>query len=150
MVAEVMRRIFADRAAYLADPDYSNVPVAGLTDPCYAKEVFATVDSQRASSSKVIKAGNPILAASLQAGNLAGNPCKPARPATTHFSVVVRCRHGRCQRPRGNSEWSACLRSRLQGFPASCRVAATRKMDFRLMTLLDDARCSPRSKLLLA
>jgi len=33
MVAEVMRRIFADRAAYLADPDYSNVPVAGLTDP---------------------------------------------------------------------------------------------------------------------
>src|SRR5712692_1597628 len=40
MVAEVMRRVFADRAAYLADPDYSNVPVAGLTDPCYAKEVF--------------------------------------------------------------------------------------------------------------
>ncbi len=38
MVAEVMRRVFADRAAYLADPDYSNVPVAGLTDPCYAKE----------------------------------------------------------------------------------------------------------------
>jgi len=33
MVAEVMRRVFADRAAYLADPDYSNVPVAGLTDP---------------------------------------------------------------------------------------------------------------------
>src|SRR6266403_3431519 len=26
MVAEVMRRVFADRAAYLADPDYSNVP----------------------------------------------------------------------------------------------------------------------------
>src|SRR5260370_2316563 len=54
MVAEVMRRVFADPAAYLADPDYSNVPVAGLTDPCYAKEVFATVDSQRASSSKEI------------------------------------------------------------------------------------------------
>src|SRR5882762_8217317 len=59
MVAEVMRRVFADRAAYLADPDYSNVPVAGLTDPCYAKEVSATIDPQHASSSKVIKAGNP-------------------------------------------------------------------------------------------
>src|SRR5713101_8196324 len=34
MVAETMRRVFADRAAYLADPDFSNVPVAGLTDPC--------------------------------------------------------------------------------------------------------------------
>src|SRR5262249_40104030 len=41
MVAEVMRRIFADRAAYLADPDFANVPVAGLTDPCYAKEIAA-------------------------------------------------------------------------------------------------------------
>src|SRR6266568_1969646 len=59
MVAEVMRRVFADRAAYLADPDYSNVPVAGLTDSCYAKEVFTTIDPQHASSSKVIKAGNP-------------------------------------------------------------------------------------------
>src|SRR5437016_3897563 len=59
IVAEVMRRVFADRAAYLADPDYSNVPVAGLIDPCYAKEVFATVDTQHASSSKAIRAGNP-------------------------------------------------------------------------------------------
>src|ERR1700693_4396052 len=32
MVAKTMRRVFAHRAAYLADPDYSNVPVAGLTD----------------------------------------------------------------------------------------------------------------------
>src|SRR6267378_7103059 len=31
MVAETMRRVFADRAAYLADPDFANVPVAGLT-----------------------------------------------------------------------------------------------------------------------
>jgi gamma-glutamyltranspeptidase / glutathione hydrolase len=90
MVVEVMRRVFADRAAYLADPDYSNVPVAGLTDPCYAKEVFATVDSQHASSSKVIKAGNPHVC-----GVAASNSNSPETlvslgegPHTTHFSVV--------------------------------------------------------------
>src|SRR6266850_93540 len=90
MVAEVLRRVFADRAAYLADPDYSNVPVAGLTDPCYAKEVFATVDSQHASSSKVIKAGNPHTC-----GVAASNSKSPETlvsigegPHTTHFSVV--------------------------------------------------------------
>src|SRR5258707_1109180 len=90
MVAEVMRRVFADRAAYLADPDHSNVPVAGLTDPCYAKEVFATVDSQRASSSKVIKAGNPHTC-----GVAASTATSPETlvslgegPHTTHFSVV--------------------------------------------------------------
>ena len=90
MVAEVMRRVFADRAAYLADPDYSNVPVAGLTDPCYAKEIFATVDTQHASSSKVIKAGNPHTC-----GVAASNSNSPETlvslgegPHTTHFSVV--------------------------------------------------------------
>src|SRR6266404_4378253 len=89
-VAEVMRRVFADRAAYLADPDYANVPVAGLTDPCYAKEVFATVDTQRASSSKVIKAGNPHTC-----GVAASTATSPETlvslgegPHTTHFSVV--------------------------------------------------------------
>jgi gamma-glutamyltranspeptidase / glutathione hydrolase len=90
MVAEVLRRVFADRAAYLADPDYSNVPIAGLTDPCYAKEVFATVDSQRASSSRVVKAGNPHTC-----GVTASNSNSPETlvslgegPHTTHFSVV--------------------------------------------------------------
>jgi gamma-glutamyltranspeptidase/glutathione hydrolase len=90
MVAEVMRRVFADRAAYLADPDYSNVPVAGLIDPCYAKEVFATVDPQHASSSKVTKAGNPHTC-----GVAASNSNFPDTlvslgegPHTTHFSVV--------------------------------------------------------------
>src|SRR5439155_216971 len=90
LVAEVMRRVFADRAAYLADPDYSNVPVAGLTDPCYAKEVFSTVDPQRASSSKTIKAGNPHTC-----GDAASAVTAPETlislgegPHTTHFSVV--------------------------------------------------------------
>src|SRR5437763_9305237 len=36
MVAETMRRVFADRAAYLADPDFAKVPVDGLTSACYA------------------------------------------------------------------------------------------------------------------
>jgi gamma-glutamyltranspeptidase/glutathione hydrolase len=90
MVAEVMRRVFADRAAYLADPDYSSVPVAGLTDPCYAKEVFASVDPQHASSSRVIKAGNPHTC------GVATSPSNSTKtlvslgegPHTTHFSVV--------------------------------------------------------------
>jgi gamma-glutamyltranspeptidase/glutathione hydrolase len=90
MVAEVMRRVFADRAVYLADPDYSNVPVAGLTDPCYAREVSTTIDPQHASSSKVIKAGNPHIC-----GIAASNATAPQTLVslgegshTTHFSVV--------------------------------------------------------------
>src|SRR5712664_261272 len=89
MVAETMRRVFADRAAYLADPDFANVPVAGLTDPCYAKELAGTIDAQRASSSKEVHAGKP------HACGVAATGATPSTlvslgegPHTTHFSVV--------------------------------------------------------------
>ena len=89
MVVEAMRRVFADRAAYLADPDYSDIPVAGLISDCYGKELFATIDPQHASSSKEIKAGTPHLC-----GISADQSAAPQTvslgegPHTTHFSVV--------------------------------------------------------------
>jgi gamma-glutamyltranspeptidase/glutathione hydrolase len=88
MVAETMRRVFADRAAYLADPDFSNVPVAGLTDPCYAKELEATIDPQRASSSKTVKAGSPHTCAASSSSTAPTAVSFNDGPHTTHFSVV--------------------------------------------------------------
>ena len=90
MVAETMRRVFADRAAYLADPDFAQVPVAGLTDPCYAKEIAATIDPQHAASSKTVRAGTPH---TCDAADTNGGPPKMIvslgeGPHTTHFSVV--------------------------------------------------------------
>jgi gamma-glutamyltranspeptidase / glutathione hydrolase len=90
MVAETMRRVFADRAAYLADPDFSDVPVAGLTAPCYAKERAATMDPANASSSTKVKAGDPRACAS--SSNNASVPQTIVSlgegPHTTHFSIV--------------------------------------------------------------
>jgi gamma-glutamyltranspeptidase/glutathione hydrolase len=90
MVAETMRRVFADRAAYLADPDYSNVPVAGLTSACYAKERAATINPAKASSSKDVKAGTPHVCGA--AADLDATPQLVATLGeghhTTHFSVV--------------------------------------------------------------
>jgi gamma-glutamyltranspeptidase/glutathione hydrolase len=90
MVAETMQRVFADRAAYLADPDYANVPVAGLTDPCYARERAATINPTRATSSKEVKAGTPHVC-----GAAANSDAAPHIVAslgeghhTTHFSIV--------------------------------------------------------------
>ena len=90
MVVEVMRRIFADRAAYLADPDYSSVPVAGLTSPCYAKDLLASIDPLRASSSKEVKAGNPHVCTTGVSASAAPNTINSLGegPHTTHFSVV--------------------------------------------------------------
>jgi gamma-glutamyltranspeptidase / glutathione hydrolase len=89
MVVETMRRVFADRAAYLADPDFSKVPVDGLISDCYAKELTATIDPLHASSSKTVKAGMPHVC-----GVSASNQAAPQTislndgPHTTHFSIV--------------------------------------------------------------
>ncbi len=90
MVVETMRRVFADRAVYLADPDYANIPVDGLTAPCYAEERAATIDPKHATSSKDVKAGAPHVC------GISASAAKPPEqvsglgegPHTTHFSVV--------------------------------------------------------------
>ncbi len=90
MVAEAMRRMFADRAAYLADPDFSRVPVAGLTSPCYAKDLLSSINPVRASSSKEVHAGNPHVCGSGVSASVASNTIinHDEGPHTTHFSVV--------------------------------------------------------------
>jgi gamma-glutamyltranspeptidase/glutathione hydrolase len=105
-VIEAMRRVFADRAAYLADPDFANVPVAGLTSICYADAERATIDSKIASDSAKVAAGNPgpyespnPSAGCAPAATAAERPNSQAVAAialaeamrgghTTHFSVV--------------------------------------------------------------
>lgn len=100
-MAEAMRRIFADRATWLADSDFSPVPVTGLTDPRYAATLRATIDPVKATPSSVIRAGNPV-PFDTPAQN-ASSPPRPLSPEeasawtareasrsghTTHFSVV--------------------------------------------------------------
>jgi gamma-glutamyltranspeptidase/glutathione hydrolase len=86
--AEVMRRVFADRAAYLADPDFAKVPVDGLTSPCYAKELRATIDAAHASSSKTIHAGQPHVCGMEARAAAPQEVSSNDGPHTTHFSVV--------------------------------------------------------------
>jgi len=95
-VAETMRRVFADRAAHLADADFARVPVRGLTDPRYAAELRATIDPERASSSAEVKAGNPLPFDTTAGAGMTSRPPaeawwqrEDARSGhTTHFSVV--------------------------------------------------------------
>ncbi|HEY2434098.1 MAG TPA: gamma-glutamyltransferase [Vicinamibacterales bacterium] len=75
---EAMRRAYLDRARFLGDPDFVQVPVASLTAKDHAKEVAANIDPARASSSAEI--GKDILTLA-----------QAAEPdETTHFSVIDR------------------------------------------------------------
>jgi gamma-glutamyltranspeptidase/glutathione hydrolase len=71
LVAELEKRVFADRAQYLGDPDFHRIPVARLIDDAYLARRAAEV--------------NPA-APSGTAGVLPGLGAEA--PETTHFSVV--------------------------------------------------------------
>jgi len=73
LMIEAMKPAYADRAQFLGDPAFVNVPVAGLTSKRYAAELRRAVDPERARPSQTIRAGNP---APHEGDN------------TTHFSVV--------------------------------------------------------------
>lgn len=74
LVAEAMRRAFADRSYYLGDPDFWNIPQEELLSKEYNKDRMKSFSRSRITSSS-----------SLQHGQIAGYN-EPDQ--TTHFSVV--------------------------------------------------------------
>lgn len=57
LMIEAERRAYADRAEYLGDPDYYEVPIKILTDKAYAKKRFSTFDPDKATPSEEVGAG---------------------------------------------------------------------------------------------
>src|SRR5262249_538549 len=62
---ESMRRAFLDRARYLGDPDFGEIPVAMLTSPAHAADLVKTIDPKKAPSS--VELGKDIVSKTLQA-----------------------------------------------------------------------------------
>lgn len=59
LLTEVARRAYADRAEHLGDPDFWDVPAAGLLDPGYVAERVRGISMERASPSAEVEAGTP-------------------------------------------------------------------------------------------
>ena len=75
---EAMRRAYLDRARYLGDPDFVQMPLAKLMSKEYAKTLVASINPDKASSSAEL--GKDLLV-----------PTAQQEPdETTHFSVIDR------------------------------------------------------------
>jgi gamma-glutamyltranspeptidase/glutathione hydrolase len=74
-LAEVMRVAYRDRARYLADPDFADVPVQRLTSEAYADELRSGINRKKAGVSNTRDVA-AALATDYES------------PETTHFSVV--------------------------------------------------------------
>nr|WP_243642323.1 gamma-glutamyltransferase [Marinobacterium mangrovicola] len=73
LMAEAMKRAYADRSEYLGDTDFVDVPLKGLTSTDYAASLRQQIDPEQATPSVEIKPGNPAPYESNE---------------TTHFSIV--------------------------------------------------------------
>ena len=72
-MAEAEKLAYADRAAWLGDPDFVKIPLAGLTSKAYAEHLRALISPDRARPAADIRPGEPQRYESDQ---------------TTHFSIV--------------------------------------------------------------
>ncbi len=57
LIAEIEKRVYADRADYLGDPDFHKVPVKALTAPDYLKRRAAEVNPDSISVTEDVKPG---------------------------------------------------------------------------------------------
>ncbi|WP_344806359.1 gamma-glutamyltransferase [Allohahella marinimesophila] len=74
-MVEAMKRAYADRAAYLGDVDFVDVPLEGLLSKDYAKTLMKDVQPTKATPSSTVREGKPAVYESNE---------------TTHFSVADR------------------------------------------------------------
>jgi gamma-glutamyltranspeptidase/glutathione hydrolase len=73
LLTEALRRSFGDRAEFLGDPDFANIPTAKLIDKKYAAGRRASIDLAKATPSAQIGHGDPFGKESME---------------TTHFTIV--------------------------------------------------------------
>jgi gamma-glutamyltranspeptidase/glutathione hydrolase len=88
LIAEAYRRAFLDRAQYLGDPEFSDVPVLQLADKKYAVAWRSSIQPQQASKSLALERPpvSPELARFAAEHPILG-PLKESTQ-TTHYSVV--------------------------------------------------------------
>ena len=75
LLTEAERRVYADRAEFLGDPEFFKVPVAALTDPAYNRSRMSDFNPEKATPSSEVSAGKPVAVESEE---------------TTHISIVDR------------------------------------------------------------
>ncbi len=97
LMVEAKKLAFADREAYMADPDWADVPIAGMLSRQYAAERARLIDPEQAA--QVAGHGDPW---SYQPANYARRPKAAAAGAmqeedTTCFVVVDRWGNAVCQ-----------------------------------------------------
>jgi gamma-glutamyltranspeptidase/glutathione hydrolase len=88
LITEAYRRAFYDRAQFLGDPEFNDVPVLQLTDKSYGVAWRSSIQPQQATSSATLQ--RPPISTALARYAAAHPVVAPVKESTqtTHYSVV--------------------------------------------------------------
>jgi gamma-glutamyltranspeptidase/glutathione hydrolase len=116
VIVEAERRVYADRATHLGDPDFYRVPARQLMEDAYIKERMSSFTWAQATPSSAVQAGKIV---------------PPEHEETTHYSIVDR---------EGNS---VSITTTLNGSYGSCVMV--KGAGFLLNNEMDDFSVKPGS-----
>ena len=126
VLLESLKLAFSDRDAYYYDPDFAEVPMAGLTSKSYAEERRQAIDLHRATP-EMPEAGDPWPHQGMRAPN--GRPARPKAVAgglqadTSYAAVVDRWGNAFSATPSDTIQNSPIARG--LGFVVSARGSQT-------------------------
>ena len=111
LMVEAKKLAFADREAYVADPDYVDVPLEGMLSREYARERSASIDPERAGSN--VAAGDPwrhqTAPRKAVASGAGRRGPRTEQEDTTCFVVADRDGNAVCQLQSIQSGWGSSL-----------------------------------------
>jgi gamma-glutamyltranspeptidase/glutathione hydrolase len=101
VMVEAERRVYADRATHLGDPDFYRVPAKQLMDDAYIKSRMSTFTWAKATPSSAVKAGDVV---------------PPEHEETTHYSIVDREGNAVSVTTTLNGSYGSCVMVKGAGF----------------------------------
>ncbi len=110
LMVEAKKLAFMDREAYVADPNFVDIPIQGLVAKEYARERGGLIDPQRAASE--VSAGDPWphqVAREKRPGAHVTAGVGPQEEDTTCFVIVDRWGNAVCQLQSIQSAWGSSL-----------------------------------------
>ncbi len=116
LMLEASRFTFADRNAYLADPDFFDVPLTGLLSDSFAAERRALIDEQHTATSPVAP-GDPY--------DNQGSPSKPPHASATVSHPRQSTTHLVVSTARATSSPTPSRSSRRAATRSSCRASGS-------------------------
>lgn len=108
LMVEAKKLAFADREVYMADPEWTDVPIEGLLSKDYARERANQIDMKTAGTN--VQEGDPWKwQAGKRSGTKAMSRVGPERENTTCFVVVDRWGNAVCQLQSIQNLWGSGL-----------------------------------------